>query len=73
MPAAIPSLMSGSGSVMSSKPFGTVPELLFEEKELLEWEQMYNTARPHQALEYVTPLKSLEQRKEYSGKKAVRH
>ena len=58
---------------MSSGPFGTVPELLFEEKELLEWEQVYNTVRPHQALGYVTPLKFLEQRKEYSGKKAMCH
>ncbi len=39
--------------------------------ELLEWEQVYNTVRPHQALGYVTPLKFLEQRKEYSGKEDV--
>jgi len=32
--------------------------------ELLEWEGVYNTVRPHQALGYVTPLKFLEQRKE---------
>jgi len=73
MQATISSLVSGSGSVVSSGPFGIVPELLFEEKELLEWEQAYNTARPHQALGYVTPLKFLEQRKEYSGKKAMCH
>jgi len=42
-------------------------------EELLEWEQAYDTARPHQALGYVTPLKFLEQRKEYSGKKARCH
>ncbi len=29
---------------------------------LLEWEGVYNTVRPHQALCYVTPLKFLEQR-----------
>jgi len=29
--------------------------------ELLEWEQVYNTKRPHQALGYMTPLKFLEQ------------
>ena len=29
--------------------------------ELLEWEGVYNTARPHQALGYVTPLRFLEQ------------
>ena len=28
--------------------------------ELLEWEGVYNTVRPHQALGYVTPLKLLE-------------
>ncbi len=33
-------------------------------EELLEWEGVYNTVRPHQALDYVTPLKFLEQRKE---------
>ncbi|MBI2858901.1 MAG: transposase, partial [Chloroflexi bacterium] len=27
---------------------------------LLEWEQTYNTVRPHQALGYLTPLKYLE-------------
>jgi transposase InsO family protein len=36
--------------------------------ELLEWERVYNTVRPHQALDYVTPPKFLEQRKECSGK-----
>jgi len=40
-------------------------------EELLEWEQVYNTISPHQALGYVTPLKFLEQRKEYSGKEDV--
>jgi putative transposase len=32
-------------------------------KELLEWEHIYNTVRPHQALGYLTPLKFLEQQK----------
>ena len=41
--------------------------------ELLEWEQVYNTVRPHQALGYVTPLKFLQQRKEYSGKGVMCH
>ncbi len=27
---------------------------------MLEWEGVYNTVRPHQALGYVTPLKFLE-------------
>jgi transposase InsO family protein len=39
--------------------------------ELLEWEGVYNTVRPHQALGYVTPLRFLEQWKEYSGKEDV--
>jgi len=42
-------------------------------EELLEWEQVYNTVRPHQALGYVTPLKFLQQRKEYSGKGVMCH
>ena len=42
-------------------------------EELLEWEQVYNTIRPRQILGYVTPLKFLEQRKEYSGKEAICH
>ncbi len=42
-------------------------------EELLEWERVYNTIRPHQALRYVTPLKFLQQRKEYSGKEAMCH
>ena len=29
--------------------------------ELLEWEGVYNTVRPHQALGYLTPLEFLEQ------------
>ena len=37
--------------------------------ELLEWEQVYNTVRPHQALGYVTPLKFLEQWKEWLEKR----
>lgn len=31
--------------------------------ELLEWETIYNTLRPHQALDYKTPLKFLEQKR----------
>jgi putative transposase len=37
-------------------------------QKLLEWEHVYNTIRPHQALGYLTPQKFLEQRK----KKEVR-
>ena len=42
-------------------------------EELVEWEEVYNTIRPHQALGYVTPLKFLEQRKEFSRKEAMCH
>jgi len=31
--------------------------------ELLEWETIYNTFRPHQALGYMTPLKFLDQKR----------
>ena len=41
--------------------------------ELLEWEGVYNTIRPHQALGYVTPLKFLEQRKYYERKEVMCH
>jgi len=41
--------------------------------ELLAWEQVYNTIRPHQALGYVTPLKFLEQRKYYERKEVMCH
>jgi len=37
--------------------------------ELLEWEQVDNTVRPHQTLGYVPPLKFLEQRKECHERK----
>jgi len=42
-------------------------------QELLEWEQVYNTVRPHQALNYLTPLRFLEQQKEKQGKEAMCH
>ena len=42
-------------------------------EELLEWEQVYNTVRPHQALGYVTPLKFLEQWKDYERKEVMCH
>jgi putative transposase len=31
-------------------------------QELLEWERVYNTVRPHQALNYLTPQKFLQQK-----------
>ena len=42
-------------------------------EELLEWERVYNTVRPHQALGYVTPLNFLQQQKEYSGREVMCH
>jgi len=42
-------------------------------EELLEWERTYNTIRPHQALDYMTPLKSLEQWQETQRKEVMRH
>ena len=41
--------------------------------ELLGWERVYNTIRPHQALDYMTPLKFLEQRKDYKRKEGMCH
>ncbi len=41
--------------------------------ELLGWERVYNTVRPHQALGYLTPLKFLEQCKENKRKEGVCH
>lgn len=39
-------------------------ELADLREKLLEWEHIYNTVRPHQALGYLTPLKFLEKQKE---------
>ncbi len=47
-----------------------IPELRVE---LLEWERVYNTIRPHQALGYLTPLKFLEQWKETQRKEVMCH
>jgi len=51
-----------------TEEFYEVTESSFElselKDELLEWEGVYNTVRPHQALGYVTPLKFLEEWKE---------
>jgi len=40
--------------------------------ELLEWEMIYNTVRPHQALNYLTPLRFLEQQENHQHTKEVR-
>ena len=41
--------------------------------ELLEWEQVYNGIRPHQALGYLTPLKFLEQWKHHKREEVMGH
>ena len=41
--------------------------------ELLEWGQVSNTIRPHQALGYMTPLKLLEQWEKNQGRWAMCH
>jgi transposase InsO family protein len=60
-----------------TEEFYEVTECSFElselRDELLEWEEVYNTIRPHQALGYVTPLKFLEQRKYYERKEVMCH
>ncbi len=40
-------------------------------EELLEWEEVYNTVRPHQALDYMTPLKFLEHHQDNFRKENV--
>jgi len=48
-----------------TEEFYEVTEANFEigelNRALLEWEKVYNTVRPHQALGYLTPLEFLEQ------------
>jgi putative transposase len=41
--------------------------------ELLKWERVYNTIRPHQSLGYLTPLKFLEQWKQNKIKEVMCH
>jgi len=41
--------------------------------ELLEWERIYNTVRPHQALGYLTPSMFLELQKYHQGKETKCH
>jgi transposase InsO family protein len=42
-------------------------------KELLQWERIYNTVRPHQALGYLTPSVFLERQKYHQGKEVMCH
>ena len=50
-----------------TEEFYEVTDSTFDLAELrikpLEWEGIYNTVRPHQALGYLTPLKFMEQQK----------
>jgi len=48
-------------------------DLLDLRVELSQWEKIYNTVRPHQALGYLTPLQFLEQRKQNQRKEAMCH
>ncbi len=41
--------------------------------QLLNWEQTYNTVRPHQALAYLTPLEFLKRRNQEQGKEVMCH
>jgi len=40
---------------------------------LSQWERIYNTARPHQALGYLTPLQFLEQWKQNQRREVMCH
>ena len=55
-----------------TEEFYEITNTSFEIRELnqalLEWEKVYNTIRPHQALGYLTPQQFLEQ---YQGKEDV--
>jgi len=42
-------------------------------QQLLEWERIYNTVRPHQALDYLTPFQFLEQWKQKQGEEIRCH
>jgi putative transposase len=47
-----------------------LPEL---RAELSEWERVYNTLRPHQALRYLTPLQFLKRRKQNQTEEVMCH
>src|SRR4030042_3783453 len=48
-------------------------ELLELRVELSQWERIYNTVRPHQALGYLTPLQFLEQWKQKQRREVMCH
>lgn len=48
-------------------------EILELNKALLEWEKVYNTIRPHQALKYLTPQEFLESYKQNQRREVMCH
>ncbi len=60
-----------------TEEFYEVTESSFEIAELradlLEWERVYNTVRPHQALGYLTPQKFIQQWQRKSEKEVMCH
>jgi transposase InsO family protein len=60
-----------------SEEFYEVPESSFDlpeiREELIGWERIYNTIRPHQALGYMTPLQFLEQWKQNQREEVMCH
>lgn len=60
-----------------TEEFYEVTEANFEIRELnralLEWEKVYNTIRPHQALGYLTPQEFLGRYQQNQGRKIMCH
>ena len=60
-----------------TEEFYEVTEIPFDiselRSELLEWERVYDTVRPHQALDYLTPLEFLEQWQQKQEKEVMCH
>ena len=48
-------------------------EIVELNRALLEWEKVYNTIRPHQALGYLTPLEFLEQYQQEKRREVMCH
>jgi transposase InsO family protein len=48
-------------------------ELVELRAELLDWEKIYNTLRPHQSLGYLTPQEFIRQWQQKSGKEVMCH
>lgn len=56
--------------VKSREPFWVMREL---NQTLLEWERVYNTVRPHQALGYLAPKEFLEYYLKNQRKEVICH